>query len=86
MQPDQLFDDPHLNEPGAMVHVTLANGRDAPLPALPLEIDGKRLGLRLDLPRAGEHSAAIARQLGYDQGEIDRLIADGVMGVDQVPA
>jgi crotonobetainyl-CoA:carnitine CoA-transferase CaiB-like acyl-CoA transferase len=80
MQPDQLFDDPQLNGPGAMVRVTLDSGRQASIPALPLEYDGERFGLRLDLPRAGEHGAAIARELGYSQAEIESLIADGVLG------
>ena len=86
MKPEELFDDPHLSCPGAMVEVTLADGRTTSLPALPLEMNGRRFGRRLDLPRAGEHSAAIARELGYGEAEIAALKAEGVLGLDGVQA
>jgi crotonobetainyl-CoA:carnitine CoA-transferase CaiB-like acyl-CoA transferase len=80
-KPHELFDDPQLKQPGGMVEVTLPDGRVTPLPALPLEMDGRRLGRRLDVPRLGEHSAAIAAGLGCDQALIEQLIAEGVLGV-----
>ncbi|HEX9463870.1 MAG TPA: CaiB/BaiF CoA-transferase family protein [Alphaproteobacteria bacterium] len=84
-KPEDLFDDPHLAEPGAMVEVTLPDGRTMPIPALPLEMSGQRLGRRLDVPRAGEHSAAIAAELGLAPELIQELIADKVLGVDAGP-
>lgn len=81
-RPHELFDDPQLNRPGSMVEVTLPDGRASPLPALPIELDGKRLGRRLDVPRLGEHSAAIARELGCDPKMIEELVKEGVIGVD----
>ncbi|GAB2676992.1 CaiB/BaiF CoA-transferase family protein [Saccharopolyspora gloriosae] len=69
-RPQDLFDDPHLNETGALTEVTLADGRTARLPALPLEMGGRRLPLRLDLPRAGEHTGELARELGYSPEQI----------------
>ncbi len=80
-RPDELFDDPHLNRPGGMVEVTLADGRTTKLPALPIQLGDARLGLRRDLPRAGEHSIEIARELGLDAAEVEALIRDGVLGV-----
>lgn len=82
-RPDELFDDPQLKTPGAMVDVNLPDGRRTSLPALPLEFDGKRLGLRLDVPRAGEHSISIAGEIGLDRREIDALLIDGVIGIDR---
>jgi crotonobetainyl-CoA:carnitine CoA-transferase CaiB-like acyl-CoA transferase len=82
MRPHDLFDDPHLNHPGAMVDVTLPDGRVSPVPALPLEIDGVRPALRRDVPRRGEHSAELARELGMTEGEIAALAAAGVLGVE----
>jgi crotonobetainyl-CoA:carnitine CoA-transferase CaiB-like acyl-CoA transferase len=82
MRPDELFDDPQLKSPGAMVDVSLADGRKTSVPALPLEFDGQRLGLRLDIPRAGEHSISIAEEIGLDQREIDALRRDGIMGAE----
>jgi crotonobetainyl-CoA:carnitine CoA-transferase CaiB-like acyl-CoA transferase len=79
-RPHELFDDPHLNHPGAMVSVTLEDGRTTPVPALPLSMGGERMGLRRDLPKAGEHGADVARELGLDERTIAALIARGVLG------
>ena len=56
--PSDLFDDPHLNA-GGMVPITLPDGTETRIPALPIELGGKRLGLRLPLPRPGEHNDEI---------------------------
>jgi len=53
---------------------------------LPLEMDGRRLGKRLDIPHVGEHSAAIARELGCEPALIAELIAEGVLGVTPLAA
>ncbi|MGS0686868.1 CaiB/BaiF CoA transferase family protein [Nakamurella sp. GG22] len=82
-RPEDLFDDPHLAMPGAMTELTLPGGRTLPLPALPLEMDGRRLAKRLDLPRPGEHSQSIARDLGYTDEAIEQLQDAGVLGIDQ---
>lgn len=79
-KPEELFDDPHLACPGAMVEVTLADGRTCPVPALPIEMKGRRFGLRHDVPRVGQHSATIAEELGYEQPWIDQLVTEGVLG------
>jgi len=84
-RPDELLDDPHLACPGAMIEVALPQGGSTPIPALPIEMDGQRLKKRLDIPRVGEHSAAIADELGCAPALIAELIAEGVLGVD-VPA
>jgi len=56
--PSDLFDDPHLNA-GGMVPITLPDGTETRIPALPIELGGERLGLRLPLPRPGEHNDEI---------------------------
>jgi crotonobetainyl-CoA:carnitine CoA-transferase CaiB-like acyl-CoA transferase len=84
-RPDELADDPHLACPGAMVEVALEDGRTTAIPALPIEMNGERLKKRLDVPRVGEHSAAIARELGCDDALIAELIAEGVLGVEGEP-
>ncbi|MBN9755289.1 CoA transferase [Pseudonocardia sp. Ae707_Ps2] len=81
-RPEDLFDDPHLNEPGALTEVTLTDGRTARLPSLPLEMSGRRLPLRLDLPRAGEHTADLARELGYTAAQIATAAEAGTFGGD----
>jgi len=56
--PSDLFDDPQLNA-GGLVPLTLPDGTATKIPALPIELDGRRLGLRLPLPRPGEHNSEI---------------------------
>jgi crotonobetainyl-CoA:carnitine CoA-transferase CaiB-like acyl-CoA transferase len=88
-RPEDLFTDPHLAQPGAMPEVTLANGQKLPLPALPIEMDGHRLGVRLDLPQPGQHSTDIAAELGYDPQKVEDLVAAGVISApvnEQHPA
>jgi crotonobetainyl-CoA:carnitine CoA-transferase CaiB-like acyl-CoA transferase len=79
-KPHEMFDDPHLNHPGAMVPVTLPDGRMTPVPALPIALGGMRLGLRRDLPAAGEHSSEIAAELGYGPDAIAALQRSGTLG------
>jgi len=55
-RPEDLFDDPHLNAQGGLVELEMEDGKLAKLPALPISLDGKRLGKRLNPPKAGEHT------------------------------
>lgn len=67
--PADLLEDPHLAEPGASLDVTLRTGARMRMPALPLELDGRRLGLQRDIPQPGEHTYEIAMELGYSPQE-----------------
>jgi crotonobetainyl-CoA:carnitine CoA-transferase CaiB-like acyl-CoA transferase len=78
-RPEDMFDDPHLNHPGAMLPITIPGGGPARVPALPLEIDGERPGLRRDIPLAGEHSAELCRELGLSEPDIAALLAEGLL-------
>ena len=78
-KPADLFADPHLNASGGLVPVTLENGTQTRLPALPIEFGGQRLGLRRDLPTAGEHSVDVARSLGLSEEQIDALVECGLL-------
>jgi crotonobetainyl-CoA:carnitine CoA-transferase CaiB-like acyl-CoA transferase len=78
-KPADLFDDPHLNASGGLLPVTLPDGRTTKLPALPIALDGERLGVRRDLPKPGEHGAAILREMGYADSEIAALQKAGVL-------
>ena len=59
--------------------MTLADGTATWLPALPIELDHRRLQGRLDPPRLGEHSVEVAESLGYSRGEIAELMDAGVL-------
>ncbi len=81
-KPADLFHDAHLGRGGlAAVHVTEGEraGEIARLPKLPLEMDGKRFDVRLDLPPAGRDSRFAARQAGHDDAAIADLVADGII-------
>ncbi len=74
-KPEDLFDDPHLNASGGLTPVTLPNGTRTKVPNLPIEMDGARLGTRLDIPRVGEHTQEVLSGLGYSLEEVGKLIA-----------
>ena len=54
-RPEDMFDDPHLNAKGGLLDMEMEDGGRCKLPALPISLDGQRLGLHLDPPKAGEH-------------------------------
>jgi crotonobetainyl-CoA:carnitine CoA-transferase CaiB-like acyl-CoA transferase len=78
-RPEDLFEDPHLQQSGGLAQVTLPNGLTTQVPALPVEMDGRRFGTRLDLPGIGEHNVGVLQDLGYSADEIERLAAEGVI-------
>jgi crotonobetainyl-CoA:carnitine CoA-transferase CaiB-like acyl-CoA transferase len=81
-RPEDLFDDPHLNASGGMTEITLPNGVKTRLPVLPMEIDGRRLGARLDLPRIGEHTRELLEALGYAKGDVDALFEERIVAAN----
>jgi crotonobetainyl-CoA:carnitine CoA-transferase CaiB-like acyl-CoA transferase len=78
-KPEELFDDPHLNASGGLLETTLPDGTETKLPALPLEMDGHRFGVRHHVPRVGEHSREILAALGYTPEAIDKLFSERVV-------
>lgn len=65
-KPEEMFDDPHLNAKGGLLDMELEDGNRCKLPALPISLDGERLGLHRDPPKAGEHTDEILEGLGLD--------------------
>lgn len=78
-KPEDLFDDEHLNARGGLVSLTLPDGRQVKLPALPVEMDGERFGVRRNPARPGEDSHDALREIGMSGDDIDSLIHGGVL-------
>jgi len=80
-KPEELFDDPHLIATGGLAPITLTDGPrvgdQTAAPLLPIMMDGKRLGVRLNPPKSGEQTKEILAELGYSDSEIDGLVANG---------
>ena len=62
-RPDQLVDDPHLLQSGALVPMTTDDGGTTKTLLLPLTLGGRRLGVRKPLPRIGEDTDAVLDSL-----------------------
>lgn len=98
-RPGDLFGDPHLVNSGGLLETEMASAEGAArvvpggtaarplagLPALPVAVDGARLGLRRQPPRSGEHSLEIAREARLTEAEIERMIAAGVLWAPTLP-
>ncbi|HLH78508.1 MAG TPA: CaiB/BaiF CoA-transferase family protein [Candidatus Binataceae bacterium] len=78
-RPEDLLKDPHLKASGGLLDTRLPNDIQAQLPALPVEYDGTRLGLRYDPPRIGEHTREILGEIGLCTAEIDELARSGAI-------
>ena len=83
-KPHELFEDPHLNQSGNLLDITLPNGRGkAQVPGLPLTLDGLRTKIRYDLPKVNEHGREILEELGYSKLQINDMITTmGKMELD----
>lgn len=80
-RPTDLFEDEHLNQSGGLLPLTLPSGERTKLPGLPVDLGGRRFGVRRDLPGEGEHSREALQDAGYDDATIDKLIADGIIRI-----
>jgi crotonobetainyl-CoA:carnitine CoA-transferase CaiB-like acyl-CoA transferase len=82
-RPADLFDDPHLNASGGLQDVTLTDpenlGVATRLPSLPVEMGGEKFALRQDIPREGEHTRQVMREVGYNEAEIESLLSAGLV-------
>jgi crotonobetainyl-CoA:carnitine CoA-transferase CaiB-like acyl-CoA transferase len=86
-RPEDLFDDPHLNAAGGLVELTLPEtGAAVKLPALPIELGGRRVGVHHDLPAIGADGRAVLAEHGFSADEIETLFAGGVAAEPRQPA
>src|SRR5688500_12859424 len=80
-KPWDLLDDPHLNASGGLLE-TRVGDKTIHVPALPVSLDGQRLGKRSDPPRVGEHTRELLAALGCSRAEIESLRERGIVALD----
>ena len=79
-KPWDLLDDPHLNASGGLLE-TQVDGKTIHVPALPIALDGRRLGKRADPPTVGEHARELLSGLGCLPEEIESLRSRGIVAL-----
>ncbi len=76
-RPEELFDDPHLKATGGLADVQLPDGEraggTARVTLMPLRLAGQRMGVRMDPPRMGQHTAELLAGLGYTDEQVEAL-------------
>jgi len=82
-RPEELFDDEHLQATGGLADITLPDGERAGQTAqttlFPFTMDGQRLGVRLNPPTLGQHTAELLGGLGFDAAQIESLQAQSAV-------
>ncbi|VWX59817.1 CaiB/BaiF CoA transferase family protein [Sphingorhabdus sp. 109] len=78
-RPEDMFEDPHLNASGGLEAVTLANGTETKLPALPIEMNGSRPSAPAKLKEEGADTASILLDLGFADDQIATLRSNGAV-------
>lgn len=76
----EVVEDPQLRAMGAFE--TIDHPVHGPFETLsvPFSIEGVMIHARGPAPEVGEHNASVLADLGLSEGEIDRLVLDGVLG------
>ena len=77
--PEDLFEDPHLNDSGGLLDIDLPQGGQTKLPALPIQMKGNRFGVKHQVPALGEHTREVLKDLGFDDALIDQMIEASVV-------
>jgi crotonobetainyl-CoA:carnitine CoA-transferase CaiB-like acyl-CoA transferase len=72
-RPQDLMDDPHLLATGGLTPITLPDGQQTNTVLFPFTLDGQRMGVRLNPPKLGEHSAQLLQELGYSAQDATKL-------------
>ena len=66
-QPEDLFDDPQLNEGNSLLQTTLPDGTVTKLPKFPLEYGDAEQSLAMNPPKIGEHTVTILKEADFQR-------------------
>jgi len=72
-RPEDLFEDPQLNEGGSLLETTLAGGIKTKLPRIPIRIGSYDFGWRNDPPEVGQDGQEVLKSVGLSPDEIEEL-------------
>ena len=80
-RPEDLFEDPHLNQSGGLAETKTPDGKRTKLPKIPLRLNGSAFDLRNHPPGIGEGSLEIYREIGLTDHEIRDLHNEGIIEI-----
>ena len=78
-QPEQLHDNPHLQQNGLYDIKLPDQNKNVALPKLPMEINGQRANLQFHPPAAGADTFSILTSIGYSEEDVQQLIDIGIV-------
>ena len=78
-KPEDLFDDPHLNESGGLLKIETPDGGSTKLPAMPIEMNDRRFDVHQQVPKVGEHSKEILEEIGLSDNVIESLFEKSIV-------
>jgi crotonobetainyl-CoA:carnitine CoA-transferase CaiB-like acyl-CoA transferase len=77
--PEDLFDDPQLNEGHSLMETVLPDGTVTKLPKFPLEYGDAEQTVALNPPKIGEHTVSILQESGFSEAQIDLFLQKGII-------
>ena len=78
-RPEDLFDDPQLNQGGSLFETIIQGNIKTKLPKIPLEISEATFSLKSNPPEIGEDSSEILKGLGFSEDEIQNLFSQNII-------
>jgi crotonobetainyl-CoA:carnitine CoA-transferase CaiB-like acyl-CoA transferase len=78
-KPEDLFDDPHLNESGGLLTIDIPDGGSTKLPAMPIEMNERRFDVHQQVPKVGEHTQEILEEMGLSDQAIESLFKQSIV-------
>ncbi len=78
-RPEDLFDDPQLNQANGLLETTFPSGEKTRMPRMPFQIEPYDFNLRMDPPAIGAHSRETLEGVGYDAEEIQDFLDRGII-------